>query len=289
GEEQKSTSWHTAHQALSLTCLSPSPRLRATDLLAWKQACTGATAAVVGGGRTQHSIEVCSEPLLRVALEIRMTSRAVNGLVSEAEDGAASYAEDTKHDHSSDNHQAEDDALSSRDLLTKNVREAIDNGDFNTVRALLDNASEMDKDRVLLGPYGESGAGLHDGTTPLLHAATYSQPDTFKELVQASPHDKIVEMLKEKDALGHTILTAAVSSKSVDTFGVVFDAAKGHLNPDQLCTLIESQDEGGATLFTAAVQSWSNGMFEATLANTLDPLGLTKLVDLLTAKDLSGP
>lgn len=77
------------------------------------------------------------------------------------------------------------------DVLTKNVREAIDNGDFNSVRALLANASEMDKDRVLLEPYGESGNGLHNGTNPLLPAATCIQPEIFKELVQASPHDKV--------------------------------------------------------------------------------------------------
>ncbi|CAM9396391.1 unnamed protein product [Ectocarpus sp. 13 AM-2016] len=217
-----------------------------------------------------------------------MTSRTVNGPVSEAKDGASPYVEE-KHDHSSDSHQTEDDAHSSRDVLTKNIREAIDNGDFNRVRALLANASEMDKYRVLLEPYGESGTGLHDGTTPLLHAATCSQPETFEELVRASPRHKIVEILTATDQLGHTILTAAVSSKSVGTFEAVFNAAKRPLNPDQLCTLIESQDEGGVTLFTAAVQSRSSGMFEATLANTLETLGRPKLVDVLTAKYLSGP
>ncbi|CAM9653004.1 unnamed protein product [Ectocarpus sp. 4 AP-2014] len=219
-----------------------------------------------------------------------MTSRSVNGLVSEAEDGAASFAEDTKHDHSSDNHQAEDDALSSRDVLTKNVREAIDNGDFNTVRALLASASEMDKDRVLLGPYGESGTGLHNGTTPLLHAATCSQPETFNELVQASPHDKIVEMLKEKDELGHTILTAAVSSKSsIPTFEDVVKATKDVFDDNEQRRLIEAQDEHGRTLFTVAVQGRSTKMFEATLDHALGILYHDQIVSLLTAKDGPGP
>ncbi|CAM9888773.1 unnamed protein product [Ectocarpus sp. 8 AP-2014] len=42
-----------------------------------------------------------------------MTSRAVNGHVSEAEDGASPYVEEMKHDHSS-SHHAGDDAISSR-------------------------------------------------------------------------------------------------------------------------------------------------------------------------------
>ncbi|CBJ29584.1 conserved unknown protein [Ectocarpus siliculosus] len=217
-----------------------------------------------------------------------MTSRAVNGQVPEAEDGASPYVEEMKHDHRS-SHQAEDDAISSRDVLTKKILEAINIDDFDRVQALLANASEMDKECVLLRPYGESGTGLRGGTTPLLHAATRSQPETFKELVRASPRDKIVEMLKAKDQLGHTVLMVAVASKSVGTFEAVSKAVKDDFDDSEQRRLIEAQDKHGRTLFTAAVQGGSSKMFEATLDHALGILFHDEIVPLLTAKDRPGP
>lgn len=78
--------------------------------------------------------------------------------------------------------------------LTRGIREAIDNGDGNELQTLLDGASDTDRERVLLEPYGESGTGLHVGTTPLLHAARCTQPEAFGGLLRAS-HPKKVNLV----------------------------------------------------------------------------------------------
>ncbi|CAM9636678.1 unnamed protein product [Ectocarpus fasciculatus] len=67
-------------------------------------------------------------------------------------------------------------------------------------------------------------------------------------------------MLTTKDRLGHTILTAAVSSHSEEACKAVFDVAQEHLHQEQIrrmWQLIESVDANGGTLLSAAVQSRS--------------------------------
>ncbi|CAN0107631.1 unnamed protein product [Ectocarpus sp. 6 AP-2014] len=64
-------------------------------------------------------------------------------------------------------------------------------------------------------------------------------------------------MLTATDQLGHTILTAAVSSKSVGTFEAVFNAAKRYFHRGQFAKMLSAKDQLGHTILTATVSSHS--------------------------------